>query len=120
MREKTMRATETRTVPLPSRVSLAHRVRPFILPSLSSACYQATESREQDKNRGDRFADIFEMLKFNDEEASNPVARHFNLPNYSGQDIRNHGSLQSLYIKVGGLGRAERMAVQFARSFVHA
>lgn len=97
MRERTMRAPEARDG-LSSLACLPRATCAAIYTSkISSAYYQVTESKELDKkNIVDRFANIFEMLKRNDEDASNPAVWHFNLPNYSGQDIRNHGSLQSL------------------------
>ena len=81
-----MRATEARDG-LSSLACLPRAPCAAIYTSkIPSAYYQATESKEQDKkNVVDRFANIFDMLKRNDEDASNPVVRHFNLPNYSGK-----------------------------------
>ena len=93
MREKTRRPTEARHG-LSSLACLPRAPCVAIYTSkIPSAYYQATESKEQDKkNVVDRFAYIFEMLKRNDEDASNQVVQYFNLPNYSGEEIRNHGS----------------------------
>lgn len=124
MRERTMRVTKTRDGLSPlSCLPRAPCATIYTFKRLFQARATRLLSREnKTKKYGRSFFQHLRDVERNDEDAANPVARHFNLPNYSGQDIRNHGSLQSLplSLKVGGLRQAERMAVQFARSFIHA
>ena len=42
---------------------------------------------ETERRQGDRFREQLRDVERNDKDASKPVARHFNLPNYSKQDM---------------------------------
>ena len=42
---------------------------------------------ETGRRLGDRFQEHLRDVERNDKDASKPVARHFNLPNHSKQDI---------------------------------